>query len=202
MHDATKYDAYGRVKASYRASRALAAADITDAPDWATQLAARRKITRTDKANAASRLQDEHGWSQIQVAKLFGVTRQAVQQWLTATLSPEELARQRADRAFRRQQTIYQSASHERVRQQKVRHGLCYLCQRPLGPGRMSVIEHDHRCCPADKSCRLCRRGLACTPCNHLIGLAEDDPDRLELIAGNLRTAKTVVTRRLAEAQS
>lgn len=37
--------------------------------------------------------------------------------------------------------------------------GLCYLCLRPLPEGAKEiVIDHDHRCCPPRRSCRLCRR--------------------------------------------
>ena len=56
--------------------------------------------------------------------------------------------------------------------------GKCYLCGIYLVPGAGSAValDHDHRCCPAQKSCKYCRRGLACDYCNTLIGLANDDP--------------------------
>lgn len=66
--------------------------------------------------------------------------------------------------------------------------GCCYLCNRELDPA-VAVIDHDHRCCPPGRSCSTCQRGLACGPCNTLIGFADDDPDRLILIAENLRPA-------------
>jgi hypothetical protein len=68
--------------------------------------------------------------------------------------------------------------------------GRCYLCREPLNPEK-AVIDHDHGCCPENASCSYCRRGLACHACNMLIGLARDDPDRLALIAVNLRAAVT-----------
>ncbi len=64
--------------------------------------------------------------------------------------------------------------------------GRCYLCGEPLRPGRDLHIDHDHSCCPRNKSCSYCRRGLACARCNTLIGLAEDDPDLLRKIADSL----------------
>ncbi len=67
-------------------------------------------------------------------------------------------------------------------------NGLCYLCGDELTPAG-THIDHDHRCCPRDHSCSSCRRGLACGHCNRLIGLADDNPVRLRLIAGNLETA-------------
>ena len=63
--------------------------------------------------------------------------------------------------------------------------GRCYLCGCGLADVRV-IVEHDHSCCPGDKSCRLCRRGLACNDCNIAIGLAGDDPDRLRRMADNL----------------
>jgi hypothetical protein len=70
--------------------------------------------------------------------------------------------------------------------------GRCYLCEEPLSEqgGYLVVVEHDHRCCPQERSCSQCRRGLACHRCNVLIGLARDDPQLLRRIAANLSAAK------------
>jgi Recombination endonuclease VII len=74
-----------------------------------------------------------------------------------------------------------------------VQDGLCYLCRRPMSKELTSadgaVIDHDHACCEQSKSCRFCRRGLACRLCNLVIGCAHDDPARLRLIADNLEAA-------------
>lgn len=67
--------------------------------------------------------------------------------------------------------------------------GCCYLCGDEMAE---PVIDHDHRCCPAGKSCSACRRGLACRSCNLVIGNAYDDPERLIKIAYSLR--KTLVS--------
>lgn len=40
-------------------------------------------------------------------------------------------------------------------------------------------IDHDHRCCPPQKSCAACFRGLLCRKCNHLLGNARDSVDIL-----------------------
>jgi len=78
--------------------------------------------------------------------------------------------------------------------------GKCYLCGIYLVPdaGSYLVLDHDHRCCPEQKSCPYCRRGLACDKCNALIGMADDDPDLLRQIADALEVAKADVTARLA----
>lgn len=79
--------------------------------------------------------------------------------------------------------------------------GRCYLCGDEL-PLDKAVIDHDHRCCPRRRnqswSCPDCRRGLACHPCNLIVGHAGDDPDRLRRIAAALEPANLAVTQRLA----
>jgi len=59
--------------------------------------------------------------------------------------------------------------------------GLCAICRRPPEQGRVKrlVVDHDHRCCPANRSCGECVRGLLCNWCNRLLGMATDDPERL-----------------------
>lgn len=54
--------------------------------------------------------------------------------------------------------------------------GCCWRCKKPeiaKGPGgivqRLSV-DHDHGCCPADRSCGRCIRGLLCVSCNFVLG--------------------------------
>ena len=79
--------------------------------------------------------------------------------------------------------------------------GLCCYCSQPLpregGPGKV-VIDHDHTCCGPRGSCDFCRRGLACNNCNVIVGMAYDDPERLEIIAANLRTIAAATRERLA----
>src|SRR6185437_4391871 len=75
--------------------------------------------------------------------------------------------------------------------------GRCYLCEDGLVPGS-AHIDHDHLCCPVGKSCRWCRRGLACRRCNILIGHADHDPARLRRIADNLEAVLQPVRDRIA----
>lgn len=76
--------------------------------------------------------------------------------------------------------------------------GCCYLCGDSLASLETAHLDHDHRCCPRHEFCQHCVRGLSCPSCNHLIGNAGDDPDRLELIAQNLRAKLAEMDARLA----
>jgi recombination endonuclease VII len=40
--------------------------------------------------------------------------------------------------------------------------------------GRRWQIDHDHKCCPGDRWCGKCIRGLLCMRCNMAIGLLRD----------------------------
>lgn len=92
-------------------------------------------------------------------------------------------------------------AEFERMRDEQ--QGLCYLCRDPLPDDpHFLAIDHDHRCCPAKKSCAYCRRGLTCHSCNLVIGHVRDNPERLRRIAGNLEVALTAAAQRIASKPS
>lgn len=58
----------------------------------------------------------------------------------------------------------------------------CFICgitEENLGK-RLSV-DHDRNCCPGDKSCGSCVRGLLCNDHNLMIGLARDNPQLLRV---------------------
>ena len=63
---------------------------------------------------------------------------------------------------------------------------LCAVCGEPFLDGFRSLtergtvdlvatIDHDHRCCPGEKCCGKCIRGIVHFKCNRLMGLADDD---------------------------
>jgi hypothetical protein len=70
----------------------------------------------------------------------------------------------------------------------ETQEGKCYLCEDllHLEKYREVHLDHDHSCCPNGRSCKNCRRGLACNACNIAIGYAREDPDRLRRMADNL----------------
>lgn len=82
--------------------------------------------------------------------------------------------------------------------------GRCYLCERKLdfSSSRLVVVEHWHGCTAHDPefSCTACRRGLACIKCNIVVGIVEDEPELLRLMADRLEAANNSVRRRQAKA--
>ena len=60
--------------------------------------------------------------------------------------------------------------------------GKCAICGAD-SPGDVRIgrfhVDHDHACCPGDKTCGKCVRGLLCRACNTALGNFGDDPDRL-----------------------
>lgn len=60
--------------------------------------------------------------------------------------------------------------------------GMCAICKGP--PNRRGLfVDHDHACCPGQRTCGKCIRGLLCNNCNFLIGLAKEDREVLRSAA-------------------
>lgn len=79
--------------------------------------------------------------------------------------------------------------------------GCCYLCGGRLPDNRSKVaVDHDHSHCGERRSCRYCRRGLSCVLCNTIIGLAGDDPARMQAIAANFVRVQALVQAHMATA--
>ncbi len=63
-------------------------------------------------------------------------------------------------------------------------NGLCPLCVTPLARGRYmddsAHVDHDHSMERPDGTCpKEAVRGLLCSVCNRMLGLAKDNPDTL-----------------------
>jgi hypothetical protein len=57
--------------------------------------------------------------------------------------------------------------------------GRCAICSRETGE-RLLHVDHDHVCCPGQRSCGACVRGLLCGGCNRLLGWFEKKRDAIE----------------------
>ena len=72
--------------------------------------------------------------------------------------------------------------------------GGCAVCgtDKPGGRGVLLNVDHDHACCPGNKSCGKCVRGLLCALCNIGLGSFQDNADRL-IAAATYLTSRTGV---------
>lgn len=84
--------------------------------------------------------------------------------------------------ANRRMQANYGLTLDDYNRMLESQGGLCANpgCFSTPPANRRFDIDHDHACCPGEKSCGKCIRGLLCRPCNHALGLLHDDAKRLQ----------------------
>ena len=57
---------------------------------------------------------------------------------------------------------------------------VCKICKQSNNEERGYVVDHDHNCCPKNKSCDKCRRGIICQSCNKTLGFAKDNPEILQ----------------------
>jgi hypothetical protein len=65
----------------------------------------------------------------------------------------------------------------------------CAICLKELEVPR---VDHDHRCCPGQRSCGECVRGLLCATCNQGLGLLGDSPANLVRAANYLEAYNAV----------
>jgi hypothetical protein len=54
-------------------------------------------------------------------------------------------------------------------------NGVCAICYEACKTTKGLAVDHDHRCCPGDKSCGKCIRGLLCSNCNGAIGMLQEN---------------------------
>ena len=70
--------------------------------------------------------------------------------------------------------------------------GGCCVC----GSMDRLSIDHDHACCPTNKTCGKCIRGVLCDQCNVVLGRVKDDPVRLRALADYLEGKTYIVPKR------
>lgn len=51
----------------------------------------------------------------------------------------------------------------------------CAVCGKINENGYSLYVDHDHSCCPTEKSCGKCVRGLLCNNCNLAIGFLKEN---------------------------
>ncbi|MFJ3083049.1 endonuclease domain-containing protein [Streptomyces halstedii] len=64
------------------------------------------------------------------------------------------------------------------------RHGgLCWICQ----DRKATCVDHDHACCPTEKTCGRCVRGMLCPRCNTALNELEAAEGWLKKASAYLR---------------
>lgn len=61
---------------------------------------------------------------------------------------------------------------------------VCAGCKKPMDK---ICVDHDRTCCPTEKACGRCNRGLLCPRCNLSVGLVQDNPETLANLAVYIR---------------
>lgn len=67
-------------------------------------------------------------------------------------------------------------------------NGVCAICDRSPDEVGVLAVDHDHKCCPTERTCGQCIRSLLCTDCNISIGRFNDNVLRLERAAEYLKS--------------
>lgn len=80
-----------------------------------------------------------------------------------------ELRRREPDR-FRQHEyrKKYKIGLAEYNRQLEKQNGVCAICKGTWS--KVLVVDHDHDCCPEEKTCGNCLRALLCGSCNAGLG--------------------------------
>jgi hypothetical protein len=89
---------------------------------------------------------------------------------------PKYLAKQRRAKLRR-----YNLEVHEYEALLAAQGGVCAICGSKDPGSRVELfsVDHDHRCCPGQRSCGQCIRGLLCVHCNMGLGKFGDNRERL-----------------------
>jgi hypothetical protein len=82
--------------------------------------------------------------------------------------------------------THYRMTIGEFIKMHEDQDGKCKMCNS----FKKLVVDHDHSCCPGKITCCKCVRGLLCSRCNTLLGIANDDKKLLTQATDYLDNSK------------
>lgn len=72
--------------------------------------------------------------------------------------------------------------------------GVCDSCREAVPKGHGWTTDHDHACCPGDRSCGKCIRAILCTNCNLALGHVNDSIEKLENLIEYTRRHSRIIT--------
>ncbi len=78
-----------------------------------------------------------------------------------------------------RLKTIYNTTPEKIQELFESQERCCAVCQTTDPGGKPWSIDHDHSCCPGEKSCGKCIRGVLCMKCNNALGCINDSVEIL-----------------------
>lgn len=109
----------------------------------------------------------QNEWRRDNAARRRATVNRQAAAWRDA--NPDKVARQRVAKLAARF-----NLSVEQI-EALLADGRCGICGTAEAGGRWGrfAIDHDHACCPGQRSCGKCIRGVLCNPCNLLIGHME-----------------------------
>jgi hypothetical protein len=60
--------------------------------------------------------------------------------------------------------------------------GVCKICKSsPAEDAKKAFsVDHDHSCCPGQKTCGKCIRGIICNACNTALGLLKENVETMQ----------------------
>lgn len=85
---------------------------------------------------------------------------------------PVAFERTKADRYLRHTYNITIDQYEKMFMEQE---GLCAICGQEQQLGIRLCVDHDHSCCPGERSCGKCIRKLLCNRCNTTLGKVNEN---------------------------
>jgi hypothetical protein len=112
--------------------------------------------------------------------------RQRAHSWAWKSRHPSRVRDYRLKRLYRLTPDAYAALL-------SAQGGCCALCGDPFGR-ETPRIDHDHACCPGERSCGSCIRGLLHHRCNRGLGFFGDSPATLRCAAAYLESHRAATT--------
>ena len=136
--------------------------------------AATLKMRRWRKKNKKQNLENDRRWRRENIEKAKAnnrawYSRNRQQELKRNAAYLKKTAKQVNQRVRLRRHNLTQEQHEVKIAEQ---NNCCAICRKIFD--RTPNIDHNHACCPKLRSCEKCRRGLLCSACNVMIGMAQE----------------------------